>query len=148
LPTGRPDVGFWDASAVVPLCLHVPSAGTLRRLVRTHGRLVVWWGTPVEAASAFARLAREGTIGPDGWRQALRKLDALRRTWVEVLPTEHVRDIAETFPERFGLRASDAFQLAAATVWSRGRPRNRPFVCGDSRLAGAAGVLGFSTVIV
>lgn len=139
-------MAFWDASAVVPLCVYLPASAALRRLARAPGRLVVWWGTPVEACGAFSRLAREGAIGTDGQRQALARLDVLRRTWVEVLPTEKVRNMAEAFPERFGLRASDAFQLAAAMVWSRERPRNRPFVCHDRRLSEAAGHLGFSVV--
>ncbi|MDQ7843436.1 MAG: hypothetical protein QN141_11835 [Armatimonadota bacterium] len=38
------------------------------------------------------------------------------------------------------------FQLAAALVWCRERPRGRSFVCLDRALALAAGTLGFAVV--
>jgi hypothetical protein len=54
-------VAFWDASAIVQLgCSQ--GATNSRRLLRDAGRMVVWWGTPVEARSAFARLVRDGSL--------------------------------------------------------------------------------------
>lgn len=44
------------------------------------------------------------------------------------------------------LRAADAVQLAAALVWCRERPRNRPFVCFDRGLAASGTVLGFRVI--
>src|SRR5205085_11898054 len=53
-------MAFWDASAIVPLCCSQPAIGHGRKLLRDVRRMVVWWGTSVEARSAFARLVREG----------------------------------------------------------------------------------------
>ncbi len=139
-------MAFWDASAVVPLCFHQPATGVLGRLARRHGKMIVWWGTPVEVRGALARLVREGVMTDDGLRYALARLTLLRRSWDEVLPTEKVRTLAEVMPAQYDLRASDAFQLAAAAVWCRERPQKRPFVCFDQRLADAAERLGFAVV--
>lgn len=42
------------------------------------------------------------------------------------------------------MRAADAAQLAAALVWCRERPKQRPLVCFDERLRAAATAVGFS----
>lgn len=139
-------MSFWDASAVLPLCAHQRETGTLGRLAHKHGRLVVWWGTPVEVGSALSRLVRDGALTVGGRALAVARLAVLRRAWVEVLPTERVRSLAEVLPEQYDLRAGDAFQLAAAAVWCRERPRNRSFVCYDRRLALAAERMGFQVI--
>jgi predicted nucleic acid-binding protein len=105
--------------------------------------MVVWWGTPLEARSAFARLGRNGTISPDEHVAAVDLLGQLRATWDEILPTEKLRSLAEELPDAHRLRAADAAQLAAALVWCHERPRKRPFVCFDERLRTAASELGF-----
>jgi len=61
-----------------------------------------------------------------------------------VEPKIRVREIAETLPQIYGLRALDSFQLAAALVWCKEKPRNRPFVCYDDKLAKAAEKAGFT----
>jgi predicted nucleic acid-binding protein len=61
-----------------------------------------------------------------------------------MLPSEKVRTMAEALPDEYGVRAADALQLAAALVWCRERPRRRPFVCFDERLANAAAKVGFA----
>jgi predicted nucleic acid-binding protein len=137
---------FWDASAVIPLCVHQSRSGPLRRVVGRDGRVAVWWGTPVEVVSALAQLARSALLTPEGQTRALARLQVLRRSWSEVLPTERVRGLAELLPAQHNLRAADAVQLAAALVWARERPRNRLFVCTDRRLAEAAMRTGFSVV--
>src|SRR5688572_4798449 len=105
-------MAFWDASALAPLCFHQPPTGRLRRVARAERRMVVWWGTPVELRSTLARLAREGALGTaEDQAQALHRLLVLRRSWNEVLPSERVRALAELLPERYALRAADAFQL-------------------------------------
>jgi uncharacterized protein len=106
--------------------------------------MVVWWGTPLEARSAFARLVREGLLSPQERTAATKLLGQLRETWDEILPTETLRSIAEELPDRHGLRAADAVQLAAALVWCRERPKQRPLICFDERLRAAATALGFS----
>ena len=134
---------FWDASAIVPLSVGQAGSGFAREALRDKS-IAVWWGTPVETASAFARLARAGELDPQNLGMAMTRLAALREMWIEVQPSEGLRDLAEELIERHPLRAADALQLAAAVVWSRRHPRKRAFVCLDGRLAEAAGKEGFS----
>jgi len=130
--------------AVVPLCCSQPATAQGRRLRRELKRMVVWWGTPLEARSAFARLVREGQLTIDERVTAVRLLAQLRVAWDEILPTEKVRSLAEDLPDAHNIRAADAAQLAAALVWCRERPKQRPLVCFDERLRTAATALGFS----
>jgi hypothetical protein len=97
----------------------------------------------VEARSAFARLVRDRELNSAQRATAITLLGQLRRSWDEILPTEAVRAIAESLPDEYGVRAGDAWQLAAALVWCNERPRGRPFVCLDQRLAKAASAAGF-----
>ena len=136
-------MAFWDASAIVPLCCSQAASAQGRQLRRDLTRMVVWWGTPLEARSAFARLVRGGHISPDEHVAAVNLLGQLRATWDEILPKEKLRSLAEELPDAHRLRAADAVQLAAALVWCRERPRKRPFVCFDERLRTAASELGF-----
>jgi uncharacterized protein len=76
--------------------------------------------------------------------QALKKLEALRNSWSEITPSMRVRNIAEALPGTHKVRAADAFQLAAALVWTNEKPRNKPFVCFDSNLIAAARAHGFA----
>jgi predicted nucleic acid-binding protein len=137
-------VAFWDASAIVPLCCSQRATVQGRRLHRELKRMVVWWGTPLEARSAFARLAREEDLTAEERTRAATRLAQLRAAWDEILPTERVRSLAEEMPDTHGLRAADAAQLAAALVWCRERPKQRVLVCFDERLRTAAAAVGFS----
>ena len=140
----KTEVAFWDVSAVVPLCCPQPETTRTLRLRRELKRMIVWWGTPLEARSAFARLARAGHLDAAGRVDAIRRLGELRRAWDEVSPIERVRSLAEELPDTYGMRAADAAQLAAALVWCRERPKQRPLVAFDERLRAAATALGFS----
>ena len=51
---------FWDASAVVPLCLDEPWTPLLTQVLAEDPLMLVWWGSMVECWSAFARLRRGG----------------------------------------------------------------------------------------
>lgn len=135
---------FWDTSAIVPLCVHLPVTPQLRRVLAQDAAIVVWWGTSVEIRSALARLAKEGLLGAPDVAAGERRLSALRRTWREIVPSEGLRELAEALPARHGITAGDAFQLAAALTWCGGRPRGRPFVCLDRRLARTARAAGFA----
>ncbi|MGH9385752.1 MAG: type II toxin-antitoxin system VapC family toxin [Vicinamibacterales bacterium] len=137
-------MAFWDASAIVPLCCSQPATAQGRKLRRELKRMVVWWGTSLEARSAFARLVREGQLSTEERATAVRLLGQLRGAWDEILPTEKVRSLAEDLPDTNRVRAADAAQLAAALVWCRERPKQRPLVCFDERLRSAATALGFS----
>ena len=61
-------------------------------------------------------------------------------------PSDRARNIAEGLPDVYGLRALDSFQLAAALVWCNEKPKNRAFVCHDSKLSAAAQTAGFTVV--
>jgi predicted nucleic acid-binding protein len=136
---------FWDSSSVVPLCVQQQASPIVRRLARQYG-VVVWWCTPVEARSAFARLVRKGEITPAERVLAEDSLEQLRDRWREVLPLDSVRAEAEGLLRQFSLRAADAMQLVAAMTWTMGRPQGRVFICGDAALLEAARQLGFQAV--
>jgi predicted nucleic acid-binding protein len=137
-------MAFWDASALVPLCCAQSATRRSRKLLRDTGPMVVWWGTPVEARSAFARLVRDGFLTHAELARAVKLLEQLRPAWDEIQPSEKVRGLAEDLPDRYGVRAIDAMQLGAALVWCRERPNRRPFICFDERLSRAAAALGFT----
>src|SRR5215210_3048161 len=137
---------FWDTSAIVPLCCHQDASQEMRRIARRIRRVAAWWGTAVEARSAFSRLVRDGKMTARDLKQAVARLEVQRMTWIELLPSDRVREIAETLPEQYGLRALDSFQLAAALVWCKEQPRGRWFVCYDVRLAEAATKAGFDVL--
>ena len=134
---------FWDASAVIPLCVNDPNSETMRKLAREDEAMVVWWGTIVECHSAFSRLHRVGDLEPSGIEQASHLLDRLAGYWSEVTPGEEARDQAVRLLGLHPLRAADALQLAAAFVWADRRPLRRHFTCLDDRLRDAARREGF-----
>jgi predicted nucleic acid-binding protein len=136
---------FWDASSLVPLFVNKGSSSLARQLSRQYG-LVVWWATPVEVRSAFARLLRMGQATTAQFTSAQIDLSQIQRSWREVAPSKSLRDEAEAFVDHFQLRAADAQQLAAAHDWSLGRPVGRVFISGDMQLLEAARQLGFQVI--
>jgi predicted nucleic acid-binding protein len=134
---------FWDASAVIPLCLREPGTAVMKKILSRDSSVVVWWGTPVECRSAFARLRREGVLTAAAERKLLVLLERLGSGWSEVLPGNRVRDHAGRLLLRHPLRAADSLQLAAALVWAGGNPEEHGFVCLDHRLREAAVREGF-----
>lgn len=135
---------FWDSSAVVPLLVEEPESRGLRRLAEADPAMVVWWSTPIECASAINRLARDGVLTREGEESALGLLATLAGAWSEILPTEALRGIALRLLRVHPLRAADAFQLAAALIWSGGAPSGADLVTRDARLAEAARKEGFA----
>jgi predicted nucleic acid-binding protein len=136
---------FWDASALVPLCVHEASSRQAQSQLRKF-MPVVWWGSLVEVHSAIARLHRHGTLKDVEKQGALSRLDLLSRGWREILPGDHVRDLATRLLDTHELRAADSLQLAAALTWCQQRPAKRDFVCADQRLSKAAIAAGFSVL--
>jgi uncharacterized protein len=134
---------FWDASAIIPLCLDEPWTPFLIQILRNDALMIVWWGSVVECWSAFARLRREGLFDTRDEEQARALLARLATAWTEVLPSQAVRDHAARALLWHSLRAADALQLAAALVWVQGQPIGQPFVCLDHRLRAAAQREGF-----
>ncbi len=136
--------GFWDSSALVPLCVRQTASPGLRTLWRQSSRIVVWSGSTVEIRSALSRLQRDRHIDAKGLQLAVARLEAMRRGWHEIISSEKMRLIAEDLPDTYGLRALDSFQLAAALVWCKEKPKGRLFVCVDIRLSEAAQKAGFT----
>jgi|SRR5215472_14186662 len=136
---------FWDSSAVVPLCLHESTSRQAHSQLRKF-LLVVWWGSLLEVHSAITRLHRLGKISAAEKQKALFRLDLLNRSWREVLPGDHVRDLATRLLDTYDLRAADSLQLAAALTWCQQHPARRDFLCGDKRLSQAATAAGFSVL--
>ncbi|MFN0178927.1 MAG: type II toxin-antitoxin system VapC family toxin [Gemmatimonadales bacterium] len=135
---------FWDSSALVPLCLAQRISDRARKLYDEDPELVVWWGSPVECASALARLRREAVIDEGGEADARAILGRLAETWYEVQPGTHLRDQAVRLLRIHPLRAADALQLAAALDWSGPAPSGG-LVSFDDRLNEAARREGFAT---
>src|SRR5712692_1750588 len=90
-----PLTAFWDTSAIVPLCCFQPQSAQATRTARVYVRQITWWATAVEAISSFNRLYRDQALTAAGKQQALTRLDHLRRRWIEILPSDEVRDGAE-----------------------------------------------------
>ena len=137
---------FWDASAIIPLCLAEPWTSFLLQILAEDRLMIVWWGSMVECWSAFARLRREGIFDTHDEEQARTILARLATAWTEVLPSQAVRDHTVPILQGHPLRAADALQLAAALVWVQGHPIGQPFVCLDHRLRAAAQREGFLLV--
>lgn len=136
---------FWDSSALVPLCVHESTSR------RAHAQLrkflpVVWWGSLGEVHSAIARLHRLDQLSDAEEQKARSQLDLLNRGWREILPGDHVRELATRLLDAHDLRAADSLQLAAALTWCQQRPAKRSFLCADQRLSRVAIATGFSVL--
>ncbi len=137
---------FWDSSALVPLCVRQTTSQDFHKLWRQSNRVIVWSGATVEIRSALARLLRNNEFDAKGLQQSINRLEAMRRQWREILTTEKLRSIAEGLPDTYELRALDSFQLAAALVWCKEKPKGRFFVCDDAKLIEAAQKAGFTVI--
>ncbi len=107
---------------------------------------MVWWGSLVEIHSAICRLYRDMEITDLEKQGAAARLRLLSRGWREILPDDQVRDLATQLLDKHPLRAADGLQLAASLIWCELGPSRRSFICGDQRLAEAAGAAGFSVL--
>ena len=144
----RTEVAFWDTSAIVPLCVLQDSTQAARQANISFPIRMIWWGTVVEMRSSFARLKKVGELDDSAFDIAARKWLGIANRSRVVPPVSALLDIASELPEEYGIRALDAFQLAAALIWCNKRPRNRPFVCADKRLSVAAKDAGFEVIEV
>ena len=134
---------FWDSSALVSLCVEESFTSRAATHYQQDPQLGVWWASPIECASAFARMRREGVIDLADEEEATAVLSALTDRWNEVQPTETVRLNALRLLRVHALSTGDALQLAAAMTWA-GTPAGGEFVTFDARLADAARLEGFS----
>lgn len=132
---------YWDASALVPLCVAEASTAAVRRLVR--GGIVTWAVSAVEIAVAIERRAREGALTEAERATAQAALRELAAAWTEISAIGAVRERALRLVATHPLRAADAMQLGAALVAVSDRTAGHEFVCGDRRLRDAAAREGF-----
>lgn len=137
---------FWDASAVIPLCVSGPSSPRILPLAQEDGAIAAWWGTAVECYSAFSRLRRQGDLEVPDLERACQALHQLAEGWSEVAPGPRVREEAIRLLGLHPLRAADALQLAAALAWTDRRPFGRHFLSLDLRLRDAARAEGFTVL--
>jgi uncharacterized protein len=115
----------------------------LEHVVVGDSEMVVWWGTPVECASAVHRLRREGRFSSQEAALLLERVGAMLEASHSVQPVEGVSVRALRLLARYDLRAADSLQLAAALVWARDQGAGREFICLDTRLREAAAAEGF-----
>ena len=134
---------FWDASALVPLCVDQPETPRVKALLGEDRAMVVWWGSVVECWSAFARVRREGAFSVEDEDAARVLLRTLQESWIEILPGEDVRVQAGRLLRIHPMRSADALQLAAALVWA-GQPPAGEIVAYDRRLQEAARLEGLT----
>lgn len=133
---------FWDASALVPLCVRQGITPSVESLYESY-RVVIWWATPVEIGSALARLVRTKEISTSECAKARQVAVALADEWSVIQPSNALRDHATRLVDRYDLKASDAMQLAAALDWCDKVPRGEVFLAADQRLREAAVLSGF-----
>ena len=137
---------YWDSSALVALIVEESTSAERRALLRQDHRIVTWWGSWIECASAVNRLHREGGMDRTELGQSLEQLQALAATWLEVRPLERVRRRALRLLRVHPLRSADALQLAAALIASEEEPASLDVVTSDARLEAAAQQEGFLVV--
>lgn len=137
---------FWDSSANLPLLVEEASTPAALGYYENNPEIIAWWGTPVECASALARLEREARLDSAEITLALDQLAALQAAWYEVQPLDSVRQVAQRLLRLHPLRAADSLQLAAALLACEHRPKDWQFVCLDTRLSLAAEREGFRVI--
>jgi predicted nucleic acid-binding protein len=133
---------FWDASALVPLCVRqgmTPRAIALYKIYDA----VVWWATPVELASALARLMRMKQLDSRDWAKSSKLAKNLADSWSVIQPSDALRATSIQLVDRYDLRAADSFQLAAALEWCEYAPQGRVFLTADQKLRDAVLLSGF-----
>ena len=134
---------FWDSSALVPLLAAEKRTRVVQSMYTRDPEAVVWWGTVVECASAISRLERDGAMSTEDAAESFARLDLLAPSWMQVDPSDEIRESARRFLRVHPLRAADALQLAAALAAAERRPSTLAFVTFDDRLREAAGKEGF-----
>lgn len=144
----KTEIGFWDASAILPLCCSQSFTTGSKKWRQRYPYFVIWWGTSVEINSGLARLKREGNITHEGAQKAGRLWEQIRKSSRIVQPIDRVVELADTLPGFYSLTALDSFQLAGALIWCQEKPKNRPFIVADEKLASAAEQAGFEAVLL
>lgn len=92
------------------------------------------------------RQVREGSLTPTDEQAARHVLHILTQSWMEIQPSEALRDTAERLLALHPLRAADALQLASAILWCQGITAEQSFVAFDRRLRDASYREGFTVL--
>ncbi len=137
---------FWDSSAIIPLCIDEQQTHAVRNIAHKDGSIVVWWGTAVECYSAIARMRRDGALTSEDESEVIAVLSELAEVWMEIEPSNDMRDITRRLLSNYPLRAADSLQLAAAVIWADKSPKGHHFVSFDARLSTAARNEGFTVL--
>jgi predicted nucleic acid-binding protein len=141
---GRPARGFLGCKrACTSVC--APYAYARARSLYHEYEVTVWWATPVELASALARLLRMQQINATELTAARRLVADLSDTWWMIQPSDVLQANALALVDQYDLRAAASLQLAAAIEWCEDRPHGRVFLTADQRLREAALLCGFDT---
>ncbi len=138
---------FWDASALVPLCVRQSITASATLLYRNYA-MVIWWATPVEIASALARLVRMKHLAPSDVARAGLVTKILAQSWSVIQPCDALRLRATQLVEGYDLSAADALQLAAALQWCEELPQGHVLLTADQRLREAALLNGFNCPVL
>src|SRR4030095_955469 len=101
-------VQYWDASALVSLCVAESDTGTLRRFVG--GGFGAWSVSAVEIASASERRTREGSLSNGEHAAARAALGELAAAWTEISALGPVRDRAMRLGGTHALPATHGVQ--------------------------------------
>lgn len=115
-------VNYWDASLIIALLVGEPAAARYRRFKSE--RVVTWWGTSLECASAIARRHREGAAA-EIVAESYRWLEAMREGWQEVQASESLHRTAIRLSKYHPLRAGDALHLALPWLRAISKPAQR-----------------------
>lgn len=134
---------FWDSSAIAPLLVKEKETAQREKDLEQDAVLVVWWGTAVELESVLTRRRCEGTLDEVNEAKARKKLAMLADTWIEVEPTDSVREMAKRLIRVHRLRSADSLQLAASLVACGNDPQGHIFLTADQVLKTAASKEGF-----
>lgn len=138
-------MSFWDASAVIPLCIREPGlSDEMWGLMREQSLVVAWWGTPVELASVLMQQVRLGTITLEAAQRAMDVVEKLRDAWAEIVASRGCYFRALHVTRHHELPVASVMQLAAALTWVKPRPPDKyAFVSLDPKLREAATLEGF-----
>ena len=137
---------FWDASAIIPLCVAENHSEAMESLLKEDPMMAVWWGTPLECRSALARLVRDGIIDIEREANARQLLNELMDIWTEINPGIDIREQAIRLISLHPLKAADSLQLSAAIIWAGRNPKGYSFICLDKKLRSAAQKEGFTII--
>jgi len=137
-------VRFWDTSAIAPLLWVEETSSERTKQLEQDTLMVVWWGTSVEVESALFRRSSKCEIDASNAERARARLTFLSNSWIEIQPTDSIREMAKRLIRVHGLRSADSLQLAAALGACGNHPKNQNFLTGDQNLKRAATKEGFS----